>query len=52
MDAQQTKVPDGAQAASIKANAFSAWYTPLKAKYTIWQDPALSSSSSGASTGG
>ena len=52
VDAQQTKVPDGAQAASIKANAFSAWYTPLKAKYTIWQDPALSSSSSGASTGG
>ncbi len=53
VDAQQTKVPDGSQANSIKANAFNAWYTPQKAKYTIWQDPALtSSSSSGTSTGG
>jgi parvulin-like peptidyl-prolyl isomerase len=43
---QQTKVPDGAQADSIKANAFSSWYTPLKANYAVWQDPALASSSS------
>ncbi len=43
---EQTKVPDGAQADSIKANAFSSWYTPLRATYTIWQDPALSSSTS------
>ncbi len=41
---EQTKVPDGAQADSIKSNAFSSWYTPERAKYTIWQDPSLSSS--------
>ncbi len=39
---EQTKVPDGAEADTIKANAFSAWYTPQREKYTIWQDPALS----------
>ncbi len=42
---QQTKVPDGAEADAIKANAFSSWYTPLKAKYAIWQDPALTRTS-------
>jgi parvulin-like peptidyl-prolyl isomerase len=41
---EQTKVPDGAQADSIKSSAFSSWYTPERAKYTIWQDPTLSSS--------
>ena len=46
VDQEQAKVPDGAQADSIKANAFSSWYSPLKAKYTIWQDPALTSSGS------
>ena len=45
VDEQQTKVPDGAQADYIKANAFSSWYTPLKAKYKIWEDPSLSSTS-------
>jgi parvulin-like peptidyl-prolyl isomerase len=41
---EQTKAPDGTQADGIKSNAFSAWYTPERAKYTIWQDAALSSS--------
>lgn len=41
---EQTRTPDGAQSASIKANAFNTWYTPLRAKYTVWQDPALTSS--------
>ncbi len=44
---EQTKVPDGAQADSIKANAFSSWYTPLRANYTIWQDPTLAASATG-----
>ncbi|HEY5630222.1 MAG TPA: peptidylprolyl isomerase [Candidatus Limnocylindrales bacterium] len=41
---EQTKAPDGAQADTIKANAFSSWYTPERQKYTIWQDPAFASS--------
>jgi parvulin-like peptidyl-prolyl isomerase len=41
---EQTKAPDGTQADSIKSNAFSSWYTPEREKYTIWQDPTLSSS--------
>jgi parvulin-like peptidyl-prolyl isomerase len=41
---EQTRAPDGAQADSIKANAFTSWYTPLRATYTIWQDPALTPS--------
>ena len=41
---EQTRVPDGAQADSIKTNAFSAWYNPLRAGYTIWTDPALTPS--------
>ncbi|MHB8959124.1 MAG: peptidylprolyl isomerase [Candidatus Limnocylindrales bacterium] len=41
---EQTKVPDGAQADSIKANAFSSWYSPQRANYTIWQDPTLATS--------
>ena len=45
---QQTKVPDGAQADFIKANAFNSWYKPLRATYAIWQDPAYSNSSTGS----
>jgi len=43
---EQTRAPDGAQADSIKANAFNTWYTNHKAAYTIWQDPSLASSQS------
>jgi parvulin-like peptidyl-prolyl isomerase len=39
--AEETRAPDGAQADSIKTNAFNSWYTPERAKYVIWQDPAL-----------
>ncbi len=39
--AEETRAPDGAQALSIKTNAFNSWYTPQRAKYVIWQDPAL-----------
>jgi len=46
VDAEQNKVPDGAQATSIKANAFSSWYTAQRANYAVWQDPALTSTSS------
>ncbi len=45
--AEETRVPDGAQADEIKANAFGTWYTPQRAAYTIWQDPALSGSTTG-----
>ena len=45
---EQTRAPSGAQADSIQANAFNSWYTPERAKYTIWQDPALTPSSSSA----
>jgi parvulin-like peptidyl-prolyl isomerase len=38
---EASKAPDGTQAASIKANAFSTWYQDQRAGYTIWQDPAL-----------
>jgi len=47
--AEETRAPTGDQADSIKANAFSAWYTPLRAKYVIWQDPALVSTSTSGS---
>jgi parvulin-like peptidyl-prolyl isomerase len=40
---EQTRAPDGAQAQSIQSNAFSSWYTPKRDAYTIWQDPALAS---------
>jgi parvulin-like peptidyl-prolyl isomerase len=43
---EQTKVPDGDQAATIKANAFSTWYSSQSGNYTVWIDPALSSSAS------
>ena len=39
--AEETRAPAGDQADSVKANAFSSWYTPQRAKYVIWQDPAL-----------
>jgi parvulin-like peptidyl-prolyl isomerase len=42
--AETTKVPDGDQAAAIKASAFTAWYTTAKAAYTVWQDPAITGS--------
>jgi len=38
---EETRAPTGDQADSITANAFSSWYTPQRAKYVIWQDPAL-----------
>ena len=41
MASEETRAPDGAQADSIKTNAFNSWYTPQRAKYVIWQDPAL-----------
>lgn len=47
---EQTKVPDGDQAASIKSNAFSTWYTAQRQNYTIWNDPSLNPSA-GTSTG-
>ena len=43
--AEEARAPDGAQADSIKSNAFNAWYTPQRAKFVIWQDPALVSTS-------
>jgi parvulin-like peptidyl-prolyl isomerase len=42
--AEENRAPDGAAADSIKSNAFSSWYSPQRANYTIWQDPALVSS--------
>jgi hypothetical protein len=43
--AEETRAPTGDQATSIQANAFSSWYTPQRAKFVIWQDPSLTSSS-------
>jgi parvulin-like peptidyl-prolyl isomerase len=45
--AEETRAPDGAQADAISSKAFSSWYTPQRAKYTIWQDPALTGSTTG-----
>ena len=42
--AETTKVPDGAQADAIKAGAYATWYNTAKAAYTVWQDPAITGS--------
>jgi parvulin-like peptidyl-prolyl isomerase len=44
---EASKAPDGTQAASIKSNAFSTWYTDQRATYTVWQDPAITSTATG-----
>ena len=44
---EATKVPDGDQAASIKSSAYTTWYTKAKADYTVWQDPAITGSTTG-----
>ena len=43
--AEETRVPTGDQAAAIQSNAFSAWYAPQRATYTIWKDPKLAGAS-------
>ena len=45
--AETTKVPDGDQATAIKASAYSTWYATAKAAYTVWQDPAITGSTTG-----
>ena len=39
--AEETRTPEGAQLADIKANAFSEWYTVKKAAVDIQRDPAI-----------
>jgi parvulin-like peptidyl-prolyl isomerase len=39
--AEENRAPTAAQADSIRSNAFGTWYTPERAKYVIWQDPSL-----------
>jgi parvulin-like peptidyl-prolyl isomerase len=45
--AETTKAPDGDQATAIKASAYSTWYSTASAAYTVWQDPAITGSTTG-----